>query len=190
MPFCKAKSKPETPFQTPPPPLRPLNTAQWKGLYRGELIIKSLMKTEGKFQRLSYYAAGLHPRTCPKALQKISEYESYRDFISFIKRSRYHKKTQDFELLFDHTLLPFPMVLKFRIPRIKAPGIYPFSFPMGLLKGLKGKIQVSRRQGRCFMELKARWKGPSTKINDTVFEVFSITLGRIGIRKVFRVSSI
>ena len=177
-------------LEGPLSPLRPLNKGQWKDLKKGKIVVSAKIQTKNNQQKLDYYAAGLHPFSCSKALRKISKYESYKDFISFITKSRYNEKTQKIYLLFNHVLMPSPLSLHFVIPRITAPGYYPFHFPKGLLKGLQGRAQVSPYGQRCFMEVASNWKGRPTGINDTVFEVFSITLGKLGIRKVFRISSL
>ena len=181
-----AKVRDSSEFST----LRLLGPGQWRDLKKNEVIASSRIQTIGGQQSLSYYAAGLHPRSCTKALRKMSQYESYKDFISFITHSRYDKRAQKIFLRFDHALLPFPLTLYFAIPRITRPGIYPFYFDKGMLTGLRGKIQVSPHGERCLMEVTSNWRGKSTGINDLVFEIFSVTLGKLGIKKVFRVSSL
>ena len=171
-------------------PLRPLNKGQWQDLKKGKIIVSSKIQTKNGQQKLDYYASGLHPLSCSKALRKISQYESYKDFISFITKSRYNEKAQKIYLMFNHILMPSPLSLHFVIPRITAPGYYPFHFPKGLLKGLRGKIQVSPHGRHCFMEVASNWKGRPTGINDTVFKIFSITLAKLGIQKIFRISSL
>ena len=171
-------------------PLRSLNPGQWQDLRQNRVVALSTVATRNNRQKLRYYSAGLHPRSCAKALIKMSRYESYRDFISFITHSRYSDQTKKIYLRFSHVLLPYPLTLYFSIARITRPGIYPFVFPIGILKGLKGEIQVAPYGRRCLMEVSANWEGKTTGINDLVFEVFSITLGRLGIKKMFRVSSI
>ena len=171
-------------------PLNPLSRGEWRDLRKGDVVIRADIKTKKETQSLQYYAAGLHPRTCQKALRKISLYESYKDFISFITESRYDEKNKIIYLLFEHKLMPYPLSLRFTIPRITHGGLYPFSFNHGLLSGLKGKIQVSHHGQQCLMEVTATWRGPSTKINDLVFETFAITLGKLGIKKIFRISSL
>ena len=171
-------------------PLNPLSKGEWRDLRKGDVIVRADIHTKAALQSLDYYAAGFHPRTCRKALKKISLYESYQDFISFITKSQYDEKNKSIYLRFEHKLMPTRLSLRFTIPRITSSGRYPFSFDHGLLSGLQGKIQVSPHGQRCLMELRARWKGPYTKINDLVFETFAITLGKLGIRKIFRISSL
>ena len=170
--------------------LRPLAPGQWQDLRKDEVVASSQIQTVAGQQSLSYYAAGLHPLSCTKALRKMSQYESYKDFISFITHSRYDERAQKIFLRFNHALLPFPLTLHFTIPRIAGPGVYPFFFDKGMLTGLRGKIQVSPHGDRCLMEVTSDWRGRPTGINDLVFEIFSVTLGKLGIKKVFRISSL
>ena len=171
-------------------PLRPIQRGQWRDMGKGNIIAWAEVQSKNGQQSLDYYAAGLHPRSCRKALFKISQYESYSEFISFITHSRYDKKQGKIYLRFDHTLLPFPLTLHFVIPRITSPGRYDFSFDTGILQGLLGKIQVSPHGERCLMELTSTWRGKPTGINDLVLEIFSVTLGKLGVKKIFRISSI
>ena len=170
--------------------LHPLNEGQWRDLEKGEMVAWSKVETANGQQTLDYYGAGIHPRSCTKALRKISQYESYRDFISFITHSRYDEAKREIFLRFAHTLLPYPLTLRFIIPRITAPGNYPFTFTTGMLVGLQGKIQVSPHGHQCLMEISADWGGKPTGINDLVFEIFSVTLGKLGVKKIFRISSL
>ena len=172
-------------------PLRPLNKRMWKDLRRGTILSLSQVKTKKKRQRLNYYAAGLHPRPCHLALRKLSRYEHYQNFISFIHSSQYDAKTQEMKILLKHRLLPFPLSMHISLSRITSPGRYPFRLLSGMLKGMEGKIQVSHyNQNQCFIELSGIWEGAVTKFGDTVFEIFTTTLGKLGMKKLFRISRI
>jgi hypothetical protein len=103
--------------------------------------------------------------------------------------SEYNDQKKQIELLLDHALLPFPMGLKFIIPRIKKPGRYPFKFERGFLKGLTGFIWVENKKGRCLFAAQSTWRGPHTKIPNLVFDLFSTTLARAAMVKLFRISS-
>ncbi len=141
----------------------------------------------GKFQSFELYTQGLHSKGCVYAMRKLSLYEQYKDFLSFVTESSYEKETVNF--LLDHTLLPFSMRLKFKIPRIRKPGAYPFTFDAGFLKGLKGKIHLKKmKDKRCLFTLTANWKGPHTGIPNLIFEVFSSTLTEMGMKHLFRIS--
>lgn len=169
--------------------LRNLSPKEKKIIKNHELISLSNINTEGKEQSFSYYIGGLHKKECRIALRKMSLYEEYSKFIDFIKKSKYEEKTQNIYLLFDHTLLPFPISVAFKIERIKKPGKYQFFFDKGFMKGLKGIISVTNSfHGLCLMEIKAEWRGADTGINDTIFEIFMNTLGKMGTSKVFRIS--
>lgn len=151
--------------------------------------IKSFKHDDKELQSLDFLVAGLHKKTCRFALVKVSQYERFKDFISFIKESRYNEKTKKLFLQLSHPLLPFAMTLHFKLPRITNEGITPFLFDSGFLKGLLGEIHVSSSEKRCLFVAKARWKGPHTGINNTLFSLFSETLGKMGMTKVLRFSS-
>ena len=62
------------------------------------------------------FVAGVHPRNCTRAMRKLSLYENYKNYMDFIKSSQYDEISQKFSFTIDHTLLPFPMIVKFKIP--------------------------------------------------------------------------
>jgi hypothetical protein len=155
-----------------------------------EVFAKSEVKTlkKNNQQSLDLFIAGLHKTHCSRALVKISQYERYKDFIGFIKESSYNKQNSNIALLMDHTLLPFKMSLAFGIERITKPGLYPFIFKKGFLAGLKGQVHVSKRKQNCLFVIKAYWKGPDTKIPDSVFSFFSQALGQRAMERMFQIS--
>lgn len=155
-----------------------------KRIYR-----KAIVKTKDNKQSLDYKIYGIHPNKCRTALRKLSRYEKFNEYIDLVKLSGYSEKKKQIYLYLDHTLMPFPMSLTFNIPRIKKPGVYPFTFDKGFLKGLKGEIHVRQlSDNRCLFFSKSYWKGPKSSIPDTLFEMFSETLGELAMEKLFRVS--
>ncbi len=142
-----------------------------------------------KEQSLNFSIAGLHPKACPYALRTLSLYEDYSRFLSFVKESRYNETTKEIDFLLSHFLLPYNMRLIFNLPRITAPGVYPFSFNIGLLKDLHGNINVINSGNRCLFYSTAQWYGPHTGINNTIFEIFSEALSRLSMEILFRISS-
>ena len=176
-------------FAAPKNLLRNLSTKQWRSVENDEYIVYSQMKDLKKNQQsLQYYAIALHPNNCQIALRKISQYEQYKNFIPFIKKSEYSNETRKLFFLLDHSLLPFKIFLRFKIDRIERPGDYQFKFERGFLKNLVGKIRVSKWKNRCLMQMHASWQGTDTGINNIIFEVFSSTLGKLGTAKIFRIS--
>src|SRR5690606_22883378 len=109
--------------------------------------------------------------------------------IDFVKKSRYEEQTQMVFFEFSSMLLPFDMLLSFKLPRIEKPGTYQFSFEKGFLRGLIGTIEVRAENDRCFFNGTAKWKGPDSKIPDTVFELFSKNLGKAAMERIFKFSS-
>ncbi len=141
-----------------------------------------------KLQKLNFQISGLHPKDCRFALRKLSQYERFSDELDFVKKSSYDEADGRIRLLLSSSLLPYNMILHFKIPRIKKPGLYHFEFDDGFLLGLKGEIHVSEHEKRCLFYGSAAWKGPDTGINSLVFEFFSSTLGRLAIENLFRFS--
>lgn len=140
-------------------------------------------------QRLAFSIAGLHPRSCSYALRTLSLYEDYSKFLSFVKESKYDEQKKEIQFRLSHTLMPYDMDLIFSLPRITAPGTYPFSFEIGLLKNLHGKIHVMNYSNRCLFYSTADWQGPTTGFNPLVFEMFAKTLADLSMEILFRISS-
>ncbi len=152
------------------------------------IYCKSKVETKDKTQSLDYFIAGLHKKNCRTALSKLSQYERYQEFLDFVKKSEYNEGQKRITLLLGHILMPFDMILDFEIPRITKPGIYPFRFDKGFLKGLTGEISISTYNNRCLFSTRARWKGPKTRIPDRVFGFFSQALGKNAMETLFRIS--
>lgn len=167
----------------------PYNDATKEKLTSGGFFVESKVTNPAqKLQELHFQIAGLHPKSCRFALRKLSQYERFSDELDFVKKSSYDDKSERIRLLLSSSLLPYNMILHFKIPRIKKPGLYPFEFDDGFLLGLQGKIHVSEHQKRCLFHGTANWKGPDSGINSLVFEFFSSTLGRLAIENLFRFS--
>ncbi len=158
----------------------------------GEVISYSLVESakEVNKQKLYLYVTGIHPKSCSRALRKIQMYESYKDFIDFVTESTYDEKENRINLLFEHSVLPNKMRLKFKIPRIKAPGRYPFLFDWGIFTGLKGTIFVADYQDKCVLMMVADWMGKDTGYSDIVMGAFTQTLSRMALEKLIRISLI
>jgi hypothetical protein len=142
-----------------------------------KIYSKASVKTNKKIQSLNLSVVGLHTKKCMTALSKISQFERYHEFISFIKVSQYVEPTKMIKLKVDHLLMPYTMVLKFQIDRPIKPGDYPFTFTQGFLKGLKGLIRIGKHEKRCLFSMQANWQGAETKISDRVFSFFLEFLG-------------
>ena len=170
------------PFHTP-------SEGQMEEMLKGEVIstgkVNSPSDTE---QEMMMFSSGIHPRNCIKAMRKLSLYENFTQYINFVKQSSYDNKTEKVTFVMDHTLLPFPMILTFKLPRITKPGHYPFTFDHGFLKSLKGTVGVADVGKYCLLTLKADWRGPETKIPNLAFEAFVQTIGKMGLEHLIRVS--
>lgn len=150
------------------------------------LIEMGLVK---QIQELHFTIAGLHEKSCDYALKKLSLYENYSQFIDFVKESKYDEKNQEINFLLDHALLPYSMRLIFKLPRIEKPGAYPFTFELGILKNLHGTIYAIDHKNRCLFFTKADWEGPHTGFPDLLFELFSQTLSKLTMERLFRISN-
>jgi hypothetical protein len=168
-----------------------LSEGQLNDLLKGEVVSTGKVDSPTPdVQVLTLFVSGVHPRNCTKALRKLSLYENYHNYMDFIKTSKYDEKTQKFTFTVDHTLLPFPMIVGFKIPRITKEGHYPFVFEDGFLKDLKGTVIAQEMGKYCLLGLKADWKGPKSKIPNVVFATFVQTIGRIGLENLIRISTI
>jgi hypothetical protein len=162
---------------------------QLSDLLKGEVIGSGKVTTpRDKEQELKLFISGLHPRNCQRAMRKLSLYENYSTYVGFIKESRYNEQNQKINFLMDHALLPFPMSLSFKLPRITKEGVYPFVLEHGFLKDLKGTIVVKEVSNFCLLSMKTDWNGPETRIPNLIFESFIQTVGKIGLEHLIRVS--
>lgn len=162
---------------------------QIEDLLKGEVISTGKVHSPtDKEQQMSLFVSGIHPRNCTRAMRKLSLYENYHNYMDFIKSSSYNEKTQKFTFTIAHALLPYDMVVGFKIPRITKEGYYPFTFEDGFLKDLKGTVIVQEVGKYCLLGLKADWRGPETTIPNIVFSNFIQTVGELGLEHLIRVS--
>jgi hypothetical protein len=159
-------------------------------LMQGQIISWASAQTleEKKQQTLKVKVVGLHPRTCRRGLKKISRYEDYKTHMSFLKESKYDEIKQEVYFVIDHLLLPFPMILTFKLPRIHGPSDTPFSFDRGIFIGLNGVIHVQEIGARCLYSMDIDWTGPSTGLAAPIIEAFAQTLTKIGLEHLIRIS--
>jgi hypothetical protein len=170
-------------------PFFKLSEGQTEELLKGEVIATGKVDSPSEtLQQMMLFVSGIHPRNCVRAMRKLSLYENYHQYMDFIKKSTYDQTNQKFSFVVDHTLLPFPMIVGFKIPRISGPGHYPFVFEDGFLKDLKGTVIVQEVGKFCLLGLKADWKGPKSKIPDLIFGTFVQTVGKLGLEHLIRVS--
>lgn len=180
----------------------PLTKKQKKFILGGEVYSKSNAESftrkilhknpprieEADMQRFYFFIAGLHKKSCRIALKKLKYYENYKQYLGFVKSSSYTQENSRVHLRLSHSILPIDMILYFILPRISKPGVYPFEFDVGFLKGLKGQIHVSNYKKRCFFYTTAHWEGPHTGFSDILFEFFSKSLGTMALENLFRIS--
>lgn len=152
--------------------------------------IKTIKKNEHKNQKMTFRAAALHPQSCSRALKKIARYETYQKSLTAVKTSRYDDKTERIHFVLQAPFLPRQFILNFKFSRMTKPGVYPFTFEWGFLKGLLGEVHASDHKGRCFLYAKADWLGPHSGFPDPFFEFFTTTLTRISFKSIIRMSRI
>jgi hypothetical protein len=166
-----------------------LSNGQIEDLLKGNVVAEGEVDSpSANEQKLELFVSGIHPRSCPRAMRKLSLYENYYQYMDFIKKSNYDEKSQRFSFVIDHTLLPFPMLVTFKIPRIHGEGHYPFTFEHGFLKNLKGTVIVKDLEKHCLMGLRTDWKGAKSKIPDSLFGTFIEVIGKVGLEHLMRVS--
>ncbi len=193
MAFAQNKVNLPTSFQKPIlDELKPFyapSEGQTEDLLKGEVIstgkVDSPTDTE---QQMMLFTAGIHPRNCKRVMRKLSMYENYSTYIDFIKKSEYNTQKGEVTFVIDHLLIPFPMRLTFKIPRITKEGVYPFTLDHGFLKDLKGTIVVKDIGKFCLLGLKADWRGPETPIPNLAFSAFIQTVGKMGLEHLIRIS--
>jgi len=154
-------------------------------LKKGEILVDSNVSSDQKKQVFHMKVAAVHPKKCSKVLRKLSLFESYKDWISFIKSSNYNKRQRLLTIKANHTLLPYPMVVHVIVKRPKSPGIYPFYFPTGIFAGLKGEMVIKDTANKCTFFSKSYWSGKK-KLPDFAVELFSETLTQIAGSTLFR----
>jgi hypothetical protein len=162
---------------------------QLKDLLKGVVISTSKVDSPTpKQQQMMLFVSGIHPRNCQRAMRKLSLYENFSSYMDFVKKSDYDEKKEQINFVIDHLLLPFPMSLSFKLPRITKEGHYPFNFEHGFLKDLKGVISVKDVGKFCLLTMKTDWKGPETPLPNMVFASFIQTVGKLGLEHLIRVS--
>jgi hypothetical protein len=170
-----------------------IKESAWKKVLKNEIYVSSKVddfkKLSVSHQKLSFKIAGLHPKSCRYALRKLSHYESYQNHLGFIDKSEYDEKKERVNFHLSSTLLPYDMTLNFHIPRIKKPGVYPFVFDRGFLRGLNGQIIAIKHKKRCLFYTHASWQGPHSGIPNTIFAFFSKALAGLSMKNLFRISS-
>jgi len=172
----------------------PYSDTMNKKIKNGKILTSSKVKTiegekEKNFQSLEIWSAGLHKKSCTYAMRKLSLYENYQDFLSYVDASSYDEKKEIIFLGLSAPIISVKFDLFLNIPRIKKEGSYDFSFNQGFLKGLKGKINISTFKERCLIETTAHWYGPHTGYSSFIFQTFLDTILDLTVKKLFRIST-
>ncbi|MBC76975.1 MAG: hypothetical protein CME64_13260 [Halobacteriovoraceae bacterium] len=155
-------------------------------LVEGEVLSDVDVTSNKKQQAFDLKAAGWHNKKCSVVLRKLSMLEKYKDWMGFVETSTYNEKARLFTLTADHTLLPNPMIIHIIMDRPTKQGVYPFFFPTGMFKGLKGQFTIAEKKNRCLIYASSKWKGPKTNYPDTVIKIFAETLSKKGAETLIR----
>jgi len=159
-----------------------------KNIQKNEIYANSVVESGKDWQSLDFQIVGETEKSCRDTLRKLSRYETYSNYVGFIKKSTYNDDKERVHFALSSSLLPFDMILEFKLPRIKQAGAYPFSFDNGFLKDLKGVIQVEEHSGKCLFFTTASWKGKSTGIPDSILSFFSQALSKLSMENMFRIA--
>ncbi len=157
-----------------------LSKTQKKYLKKGEVLAVSNVEDFDSKQSFELKALAMHPKKCKRALRKLSMLENYENWIDFIKKSTYSPDNKLFTIKADHPLLPFPMIVHIIVDRPTKEGKYPFTFPTGMFRGLKGFFEIKEIDKKCTFFASSNWVGPKTRIPNLVIEIFSETLSKVG----------
>lgn len=162
-----------------------LSKKSYSYLKKSELLAESTVGSTGKNQTMNMKVAGAHDKKCTKILRKLSLFDQYKNWISFVHESKYDPENRLLTIRADHTLLPFPMIVHVLVDKPTKEGVYPFVFPTGIFTGLKGKMHIKQTQKHCAVYSEANWSGHK-KIPDFVVEVFSETLTKLAAQALLR----
>jgi hypothetical protein len=174
----------------------PFKESAKKAALNGSVLVVSNVEDQKLANRatqsLDFKILGVHTKSCKFALRKLSQYENFSKYVGIIDKSHYSDKKKLVSFYLSSPILPIDMWLRFKIPRIKKIGVYPFKFEQGFLKGLVGKIHVSQRHKskKCYFYSEAHWKGPDTGFASFLMEFFSTTLSRMAMSTLIRISKV
>lgn len=159
----------------------------------GEIIVDANVKDveknqnqSGKQQEFTMHVAAMHPKACGRILRKLSMFEKFETWVSFIKSSVYDEGHKLWTIKADHALLPYPMLVHIIVDRPKTAKRYPFTFPTGMFAGLKGHFIIKEHKNKCVFYATSYWSGKHTGIPNFVIDLFSETLTKLGGEIIFR----
>lgn len=150
-------------------------------------------KTEHKFQKLDGFVAGIHGKNCHAVSDVLTQYEKYKDFISFIKVSDYVDGKVILEI--EAPIIGKRFKMDIKVDRLKGAGIYPYVMGTGLFTGLTGNIhfidlplKAGKTDTECLVYVDAHWKGADSGYFDVVIQEFVSVVSKEGLKGLFRIS--
>ena len=153
-------------------------------------ITHGQVETNQNIQQMNIHSEIWHKKKCTIVLPKISAYENFPSFMPFVSKVKYNEQKQELYMLIESAYLPIKMNMQFIIPRLENVGEYDFTFTHGFLKGLKGKITAIDLNNSCHIHMNIKRSGAPTKYSDLILELFSVTLTKIAVDKIYRHSAI
>lgn len=170
--------------------------SNYEYLQDGRVIVNSVVEnvktsSEGQ-QKMVVNVAGIHGKTCAESAVTLSQYEKFKDYITFIKTSEY----KDGKVYLTIKADPIPVVfsLDLKIERIKEPGIYPYLMGLGIFQGMTGTVQFyeyldeKTQKKKCFYYADAFWQGKDTGYPNIIMETFTATIAKKGLERLFIMS--
>jgi hypothetical protein len=163
-----------------------VNERMLSQMLKNEILVDAKVQSQGEQQSFTMHVAAIHKTSCVKALRKLSQFEMFSEWISFITHSTYDEKNRLWTVRADHALLPYPMLVHIIVDRPTKTGRYNFVFPTGIFTGLAGHFIIEEIHDQCSFYATSFWQGPHTKLPNFVIEIFSQTLTKIGGELIFR----
>lgn len=155
-------------------------------------VVESVNAKPEEQQKMVVQVAGIHGNNCTDSAIVLSQYEKFKNYITFVKSSDYRDGKVYLTLKADP--IPVEFALDLKIERIKEPGIYPFLMGLGIFQGMTGSVQFyeyeddKTKKKKCFYFSDAYWQGKDTGYPNLIMETFTATIAKKGLERLFIMS--
>ncbi|MCY4523679.1 MAG: hypothetical protein OXB84_02950 [Halobacteriovoraceae bacterium] len=159
--------------------------AQRHIIQRGPHSESTVLDLPDNRQQLQYQITALHPRGCIFALNRISHYERYQEWLDVVTESKYDMANKD---LYTEVSIPFPPIktrANVKIPLMSEEGSYQFIIQGSRFDGLTGIIMVEEVGERCLFHMESSWEGEHSQINSAILGFASRILGVVVMETLF-----
>lgn len=170
--------------------------SNYEYLLESRVIVNSVVETvkssQTAQQKMVVNVAGIHGKSCSESAVILSQYEKFKNYITFIKSSDYRDGKVYLTLKADPIPIEFAMDIK--IERINEPGIYPYLMGLGIFQGMTGTVQFyqyideKNQKKKCFYYADAFWQGKDTGYPNILMETFTATIAKKGLERLFIMS--